>query len=492
MARNYRSSEATPYRQYNHCIGYSQGTAASLPQHSFRCDSSRCGYYCKCSFRPPTGKSWKKRLQPSGLSLSEPNANHPSRNTSCAKTRCAISHGNLGCRTLRYSYSNPTMAGVYNGRVRIYRCAMQHVAPTRSQVGAGQAQRFAAWLGRVLYLWESVLMPTLYQLADSEIRSCIVDYLALAEDTSGFSSVSVDILDTSRKVVILLAGINAPLGSLDPELAVREWERRRAVPLDTEAGVTAGVYMNIRDAGALFLKEVKAASDGFRRWHPEFIHGNPHVLPILQHLAGVFSKAALKRQVGSVSDNSISRPAARRLADLLASRVNPNEIREGEILQRLEATLEGIVRDLVGRVMLESMVESALSKAGVPYKRENQYSHLSGVVYDHRADFIVPDDVSPRAFIEVRKSSSRHASLYAKDKMFSAVNWKGQHRDILAVLVVDGEWTAETLRIMARVFDYVTPLQHVGDLAAAIADYLAGDSTRIKWLIDFSITPANR
>ena len=63
---------------------------------------------------------------------------------------------------------------------------------------------------------------------------------------------------------------------------------------------------------------------------------------------------------------------------------------------------------------------------------------------------------------------------------------------MLAVLVVDGEWTAETLRIMARVFDYVTPLQHVGDLAAAIADYLAGDSTRIKWLIDFSITPANR
>ena len=335
-------------------------------------------------------------------------------------------------------------------------------------------------------------MPTLYQLADFEIRSCIADYLALTEDTFGFSIVSEDALNTDRKIVILLAGINAPLNDCSPRTAVREWERRRAVPFDAEAGVTAGVYLNIRDAGARFLKEVKEGTNEYRRWEPEFIRDNPHVLPLLQHLAGVFSKAALKRRVGSVSDNSISRPAAQRLADLLSARVKPGQIREGEILQRLEATLEGIVRDLVGRVMLESVVENALSKAGVPYKREDEYSLLSGVVYNHRADFVIPDENFPRAFIEVRKSSSRHASLYAKDKMFSAVNWKGRHRDVLAILVVDGEWTAETLRIMARVFDYVTPLHRVTELANAISDYLAGDETKIKWFIDFSITPANQ
>jgi hypothetical protein len=47
-------------------------------------------------------------------------------------------------------------------------------------------------------------------------------------------------------------------------------------------------------------------------------------------------------------------------------------------------------------------------------------------------------------FIEVRKSSSRHASLYAKDKMFSAINWKGKTPDLLAALVVDGVETSRS------------------------------------------------
>jgi hypothetical protein len=150
------------------------------------------------------------------------------------------------------------------------------------------------------------------------------------------------------------------------------------------------------------------------------------------------------------------------------------------------------VRDLIGRVMLESIVESALKEAKVPFKREEEYSALSGVVYDFRADFVVPDEHRPLAFIEVRKSSSRHASLYAKDKMFSAINWKGKHKDMLAILVVDGDWTAETLRVMAKIFDYVVPLRHVNDLAKTVSEYLDGDRTKLKWLIDFSITPAAR
>ncbi len=334
-------------------------------------------------------------------------------------------------------------------------------------------------------------MHTLYQLADTEIRSCIADYLALAEETKGFTDVSVGALNTARKVVILLAGLNASLDELAPDNAVLEWQRRRAIPLDVEAGITQGVYVDIRGAGVRYLEEIKAGTNGFRTWTPEWIKANPHTLPLLQHLSGIFSKAALKKQIGSVSDNSISLPAAKRLAAVLEVRVLPDEVREGEILQRLESTLEGIVRDLIGRVMLESIVESALKAAGVPFKREEEYANLAGVVYDFRADFVVPDEQHPKAFIEVRKSSSRHASLYAKDKMFSAINWKGKHRDMLAILVVDGEWTGETLRVMARVFDYVVPLRHVNELAQAIGEYLAGDKTKLKWLIDFKITPAN-
>lgn len=333
-------------------------------------------------------------------------------------------------------------------------------------------------------------MHTLYQLADAEIRSCIFDYLELAAATNGFTSLTPGVINTERKAVIVLAGVNASTDDRSPGAVVREWERRKAIPIDVEAGITAGVYTNIRGAGLRYLDEIKAGTDGFKSWTPEFIKTNPHTLPLLQHLGGLFSKAALKKQIGSVSDNNISLPAAKRLAGLLTVRVIAEDVREGEILKRLESTLEGIVRDLIGRVMLESIVESALKAANVPFKREEEYSGLSGVIYDNRADFVIPDELRPLAFIEVRKSSSRHASLYAKDKMFSAINWKGKHKEMLAVLVVDGEWTAETLKVMAKLFDYVVPLRHVNDLAAVIAQYLDGDKSKLKWLVEFSITPA--
>ncbi len=163
---------------------------------------------------------------------------------------------------------------------------------------------------------------------------------------------------------------------------------------------------------------------------------------------------------------------------------------KGEILQRLESTLEGIVRDLVGRVLLESIVDSALRKQQVPFLREEEYTSLTGVIYDFRADFVLPNDREPLAFIEVRKSSSRHASLYAKDKMFSAINWKGRHKNMLGVLVVDGEWMAETLRVMANVFDYVVPISRINELSQTLADYIAGDKSKLKWLIDFRINAA--
>jgi len=72
--------------------------------------------------------------------------------------------------------------------------------------------------------------------------------------------------------------------------------------------------------------------------------------------------------------------------------------------------------------------------------------------------------------------------------MFSAINWKGKHQNMLAILVVDGEWTLETLKVMARIFDYVVPLSHVNDLATTISEYISGDKSKLKWLIDFKIS----
>jgi hypothetical protein len=75
--------------------------------------------------------------------------------------------------------------------------------------------------------------------------------------------------------------------------------------------------------------------------------------------------------------------------------------------------------------------------------------------------------------------------------MFSAINWKGKNPKLLAVLVVDGEWTGETLRVLANVFDYVVPIARVPQLVETVKAYLAGDHVKLKWLIRFKITAAN-
>ena len=335
-------------------------------------------------------------------------------------------------------------------------------------------------------------MKSLYELANEEIRACISDYLEMAKTTNALTNILPQHLNTFRKRVILLKGLDLDNFNLTPEEVVTEWQRRLAVPFDLETGITYGVYTNIRQSGTSYLDEIEQQTEGFKNFPEDFIKENPHFLPIFQHLSGIFSKAALKKLIGSsVSDKVISKKSAVKLAQLLKAKVDPNSVNKGEILQRLESTLEGIVRDLVGRVLLESIVNSALNEKGITFKRENDYSSLSGVIYNFRADFVIPDEISPLAFIEVRKSSSRHASLYAKEKMFSAINWKGKHKEILGILCVDGEWTSETLRIMANIFDYVIPISRIIDLTNILSEYIAGDKTKLKWLVEFSIKAAN-
>jgi hypothetical protein len=331
---------------------------------------------------------------------------------------------------------------------------------------------------------------TLYRIADLEIRKCIKTYLRLSKATKGLAIVSTSDLASERARTILLAGIGIR-EDLSAKRAVEEWNRRQAIPFDLESAIAAGVYRDIREAGIRFYDALQEESRGFTDFNPVFINQNPYLLPLLQHLAGVFSKSALKKQVGAVSDNAISKPAAQRLSKLLHQRVDSKRVNKGEVLKRLESTLEGIVRDLIGRVLLESIVDSALRDRGLPFQREDEYDRLTGVVYDFRADFVLPDAANPSAFIEVRKSSARHASLYAKDKMFSAINWKGHNERLLGVLIVDGEWTRETLRVMANVFDYVVPISRVAELMDTLKSYVEGDTSKLKWLIDFRIRTAS-
>jgi hypothetical protein len=182
-----------------------------------------------------------------------------------------------------------------------------------------------------------------------------------------------------------------------------EWSRREAIPFDVEAGVSFGVYEDARKRGDYLFGLAEKITNGFKSFPDDQIAKYPHLLPIWQHLSGIFSKSALKKEIGSVSDVSISRPAARRIAEMLGRKADATRINKADILQRLESTLEGIVGDLVGRLLLESIVDSSLREHGLEFKRENEYASLAGVIHDFRADFVLPHPEDAKAFIEVRK-----------------------------------------------------------------------------------------
>jgi len=334
---------------------------------------------------------------------------------------------------------------------------------------------------------------TLYQIAREAMTLYVQIYLELSKQTSGFANIQADQIEIFEQKLIILSGLDSSLDPTEasPQEVVQELFRMQAVPFDVESAITKGVYIQLRNRVETLLNELYIITKGLEEFDADYIQCNSYMLPILQRLANITSKAALKKQIGSVSDNAISQPAAKKLAEILNKRKPGQAMTRQQILQSIEPTLEGIVRDLVGRVLLERIVAQALDDANVPYKLESEYSYLEGVIYNFRADFVIPDEKFPKAFIEVRKSSSRHASLYAKDKMFSAINWKGKNKELLAVLIVDGEWTSETLKVMTRVFDYVVPLNRSSDVATAIYEYLQGDISKLKWQINFSISPAN-
>ena len=333
---------------------------------------------------------------------------------------------------------------------------------------------------------------TLYAVAGDSMAAIIRVYLSLALDTEGFNKLSLSNLDTDVKKRIVLAGIGSPLDPLkcSAKQVLEEWTRMQSVQFSVEESVTKGVYISLRERVEILLIEMKQATGNFQTFDAEYIASHSYLLPVFQRLLNASSKSKLKELVGSVSDNSISKPAAKRIADILNNSKPGREITLNDLKLSIEPTLEGIVRDLVGRVLLEDVVANALDLAGVTYKRESEYISIKGVVYDFRADFVLPDENNPLVFIEVRKSSSRHASLYAKDKMFSAINWKGHNKQLMAILVTEGPWTDQTLKTMAKVFDYVVPLRKAPQMAEIVSAYMNGDSSKLRLLIDFAVRPA--
>ncbi|MBN3928026.1 hypothetical protein [Nostoc sp. NMS4] len=308
---------------------------------------------------------------------------------------------------------------------------------------------------------------TLYKIASDAMKDYIEVYLSLSKQSNGFSNIQNLDLTSRNSRVVVIHGLSLQLNpdTSTSEEIKHEAERMLAVTFDTELAITAGVYERMRFFANSLVDNLFKETDDLKFLQPEYLSANPGLLPLFQQLAGLRSKSELKREVGNVSDKRISKVVANKISDRINRNLKIRPFSKERLLQSVEPTLEGIVRDLVGKVLLENIVADALSDLQVPFTRESEYKSLRGVIYDFRADFVIPDAQNPLAFIEVRKSSSRHASLYAKDKMFSAINWKGRNKKLLGIVVVEGAWTRETLRIMANVFDYVTPLTRVSQVA---------------------------
>ena len=184
---------------------------------------------------------------------------------------------------------------------------------------------------------------TLYQIANDEIRRCIDVYLRLVEQSKGLTALLPEHLPEDRGRVIVMAGLGIAAQPATAEEVCAEWQRRQALPFDLETGITAGVYTNLRTIADTFYEQLSEATEGFTRFNAAYLSENPYLLPLLQHLGGIFSKAKLKVLVGSVSDNSISKPAAERLSKLLSERADPARVVKGEILKRLESRSESVV-----------------------------------------------------------------------------------------------------------------------------------------------------
>ena len=333
---------------------------------------------------------------------------------------------------------------------------------------------------------------TISQYARKVLDAEIQHYLKLLNDTDGLKRLSTAALIDENAMRIVAAGIGVTVTKDDHQAKislVKDFYRWEAAHFDIENAVTAGVYQQLRPHLSYLYDTASDLTEGFTRFDATEIRSHPNLLPVLQRILDV-SKADLKKSVGSVSDSRISKPASERIVDLLKKKVAQAPVDRTSTLSGMGVTLEGIVRDLKGRVLFEEIVANALDLHEVTYKRESEHRGLPGVVYDIRPDFVVPSVQDPVAFIEVRKSSTRHASLYAKDKMFSAINWKGRHARLIGVIIVEGEWTQSALQTMTQVFDYVVPLHSVTRVGKILRDVLDGDTSALRWLIEFRITEA--
>lgn len=235
------------------------------------------------------------------------------------------------------------------------------------------------------------------------------------------------------------------------------------------------------------LDFVVDATDNFSRVSADWVYSNPHALPVLVNATGTFSKRTFKSELSlsNSSDRAISQRDSEKIARLF---MHSDVEDRHKIESSIRTTSEGIVRDLLGKMLFESIVDQAMNDVGLEYVREAENRVLEGAYMAGRADFTFPNPECPKAFIEVRKSSSAHASLYANEKAWAIANWKASHPNLLGVLLYAGPWSKPALETLRLVYDYVIPVSESRRAADLIRAHVDGDPTiqrrRVKLVIE--------
>ena len=161
---------------------------------------------------------------------------------------------------------------------------------------------------------------TLYQRATKEMNVLIRSLLDLSGRTSGFTTPPDDIWSDKKAAGMLLGGLGYhPDAMGSREQRRNAWLARAAMPFSIEHAATTILYQRLQPFIDRLIDTAYRETNSFRTVTPEWIYNNAHLLPVMMHAVGTFSKQELSRLVGTVSDTGISRPASQRLAELISS-----------------------------------------------------------------------------------------------------------------------------------------------------------------------------
>jgi hypothetical protein len=318
---------------------------------------------------------------------------------------------------------------------------------------------------------------TLSEEGAIHVHAASVMLQKLCEETFCFVLVNEGHFKDPKQSEFLLSGKRIRSSGV-PLQDFQAWNKSKK-KFDHAKAVSDLVSQMLRDYAEKLVSHICLETRHFEIIEPQWIVDNPSWFPVIVNAMGSGSIKEFKAKfsLNSVRGRTISLLDAKRLVEALKGHKKRTE---QEIVASLETSIEGIVRDLIGKVINEDFVKLALDAKGLSYARDtggNAIIKTSGGGAS-RVDFVLPSVTEPNAFIEVRKTSSGHAATYAASLAWVVVSRLSQYPNCLAILVYDGEWTKPALATLESVFDHVFHVFESDKAAEVVRRHLEGEDMR--------------